>query len=173
MLAAWGPESTIFAAWASLASSSAGSSKAPPGFPPPTPLFSATATMPAAVSPPASNGGKLSSDTLNDLFGLLDADGSGDISKSEFENALGAGGSNVVAADNVFARMDKDGDGKVSSDELTSALAGSRRGHGHHHHAGNATPGAASSSYTSIEQAIQRQTQAVATSTAASVSVSA
>jgi len=174
----------------------------------------------------AASSNKSKADALNDLFGLLDANGDGGISKSEFENALGAGGTNLAAADNVFAKMDKDGDGKVSSNEMASALSGSRRGHGHHRHAGgangvgnadplmqalsgasttttgnsdgsstttvtyadgskvtltsppsNATAGTASSSYNLVEQAIQRQAQAIAVSTAAgatgSLSVSA
>lgn len=165
----------------------------------------------------ASASHKSKSDALKDLFGLLDADGDGAISKSEFENALGAGGTNIAAADSVFAKMDKDGDGKVSSDEMASALSGSRRGHGRHRHAGgghadplmqalsgasttttgnsdgsstttvtyadgskvtltsppsNAASSAASSSYNFVEQAIQRQAQAIAASTAAGATAS-
>lgn len=67
---------------------------------------------------------------LKDLFGLIDGDGDGSISKSEFENALGAGGTNLAAADKVFGELDKDDDGAVSLGEMTSALKG---GHGHHH----------------------------------------
>lgn len=59
---------------------------------------------------------------LSSLFKSLDADGSGQISKSEFENALGAGGTNVANADKVFGKLDTDQDGSVSMDELASAL---------------------------------------------------
>lgn len=252
MLAALGAVSTIFDALKSLSSSTSASSQGTTGFSQATASFSTTTTSSMAVTLPVSgngsSGGSLSPDTLNalfaaqdqsgvsasrksktdalhDLFALLDHDGNGAISKSEFENALGAGGTNVAAADNVFAKMDKDGDGSVSSDELASALSGSRRGHGHHRHAGganggnadplmqalggasttttgnsdgsvtttvtyadgskvtltsppsNATAGTASSSYNLVEQAIQRQAQAIAVSTAAgatgSLSVSA
>ena len=247
MLAALGAVSTIFDALKSLSSSTSTSASAQTttGFTQATASFQATTSASTAASLPVSgngaSGGNLSPDTLkallaaqaqsgatssdksrsdalNDLFGLLDGDGNGAISKSEFENALGAGGTNVVAADNVFTRMDKDGDGTVSSDELASALSGSRRGHGHHRHAGggnadplmqalsgasttttgnsdgsstttvtyadgskvtlttpasNATSSTASSSYNVVEQAIQRQAQAIAASAAASVSVSA
>ena len=83
---------------------------------------SSAAATPAPASPSAA---------LNDLFSQLDADGKGQISKSEFENALGAGGTNVAQADDVFAKLDKNGDGKVSLDELSSAL----KGKGHHRHA--------------------------------------
>ena len=70
------------------------------------------------------------SDALKDLFSQIDGDGDGKITKSEFENALGAGGTNLAQADDVFAKLDKDGDGSVSLDEMSSALKG---GKGHHH----------------------------------------
>jgi Ca2+-binding EF-hand superfamily protein len=73
-------------------------------------------------------------DALKDLFSKIDADGDGKITKSEFENALGAGGTNLAQADDVFGKLDKDGDGSVSLDEMSSALKGGRgRHHGHHH----------------------------------------
>ncbi len=62
------------------------------------------------------------SDALKDLFSQIDADGDGKLSKTEFENALGAGGTNVAQADDVFGKMDKDGDGSVDLDEMSSAL---------------------------------------------------
>jgi len=74
------------------------------------------------------------SDALKDLFSQLDADGDGKVSKSEFENALGAGGTNIAQADDVFSKLDKDGDGSVSLDEMSSALKGSGHGHRHKHH---------------------------------------
>ena len=59
------------------------------------------------------------------------------ITKTEFENALGAGGTNTAAADKVFGELDTNGDGSVSLDEMKSALqgAGGHHGHGHHMHA--------------------------------------
>jgi hypothetical protein len=74
-------------------------------------------------------------DALKDLFSKLDADGDGHISKSEFENALGAGGTNIANADNVFSKMDTNGDGNISLDEMSSALKGAGKRH-HHHRAG-------------------------------------
>jgi EF hand domain-containing protein len=68
-------------------------------------------------------------DALKDLFAQIDGDGDGKISKSEFEEALGAGGTNLQNADSVFGKLDKDGDGSVSLKELASAL----RPKGHHH----------------------------------------
>ena len=71
-------------------------------------------------------------DALKDLFSKIDADGDGKITKSEFEDALGAGGTNTAKADDVFGKLDKDGDGSVSLGELSSALKGGRGRHGHH-----------------------------------------
>ncbi len=75
------------------------------------------------------------SDALKDLFSQLDADGNGSVTRQEFENVLGAGGTNVAAADDVFGKLDSDKDGSVSLDELTSALQGvGHRGHHRHLH---------------------------------------
>src|ERR1700676_5679635 len=73
------------------------------------------------------------SDALKDLFSKLDANGDGQISKAEFENALGAGGTNTAQADDVFSKLDKNGDGSVSLEQKASALKG-KGGHQHHHH---------------------------------------
>jgi hypothetical protein len=73
------------------------------------------------------------SDALKDLFSQIDGDGNGSIDKTEFENALGAGGTNLKAADDVFGKLDANGDGSVSTEELASALT-PRGHHGHHHH---------------------------------------
>jgi Ca2+-binding EF-hand superfamily protein len=75
---------------------------------------------------------KSRSAALKDLFGQIDGDGDGKISKSEFEEALGAGGTNLAQADSVFGKLDKDGDGSVSLKELASALKGGKH---HHEHA--------------------------------------
>jgi hypothetical protein len=78
------------------------------------------------------------SDALQDLFSQIDANGDGSITKTEFENALGAGGTNTAAADKVFGELDTNGDGSVSLDEVKSALQGAgghHGGHGHHIHA--------------------------------------
>jgi Ca2+-binding EF-hand superfamily protein len=77
------------------------------------------------------------SDALKDLFSQLDADGDGKISKTEFEGALGAGGTNIAQADKVFGKLDKDGSGSVSLDEMSSALKGAGKGHRNHHAGGS------------------------------------
>jgi EF-hand domain pair len=69
---------------------------------------------------------------LRDLFSQIDANGDGAITKTEFENAIGAGGTNLAAADHVFGKLDSSGDGVVSLDEIKPALEGARGHHGHH-----------------------------------------
>lgn len=175
-------------------------------------LFSAQGQAGASTSTSRSN-------ALQSLFGKLDSDGSGGISKTEFENALGAGGTNTAKADEVFGKLDANGDGSVSLDELAAGL---KSGKGHRHHAGKAqddksqtdpllqaldgasstsstnsdgstttaltyadgskvtltTPAAsnatsaAATSYNFIEQAIQRQAQAISAKATSSLSVS-
>ncbi len=63
------------------------------------------------------------------LFSMLDSNGDGTISKSEFEAAFGQNGK-TDQADTVFAKLDQDGDGAVNQKELSSAL---KKGHRHHH----------------------------------------
>jgi hypothetical protein len=125
-------------------------------------------STPAATSPASA---------LQDLFSQIDANGDSQITKSEFEKALGAGGTNIAQADHVFSQLDKNGDGTVGRGELASALQGSR---GHHHHvhidgsggasadqllpAPTTSSSAASSSYNLIEQLIQRQANAISSS---------
>lgn len=72
------------------------------------------------------------SDALHDLFSQIDADSDGSITRTEFENALGAGGTNTAAADKVFDELDSNGDGSVSLDEMKAALRGAGGHHGHH-----------------------------------------
>jgi Ca2+-binding EF-hand superfamily protein len=87
------------------------------------------------------------SNALKDLFSQIDANGDGQLSKSEFENALGAGGTNLAQADDVFSKLDTNGDGSVSLGEMSSALKGSgAAGHAHHHHANVASTGDSSAS---------------------------
>jgi EF-hand domain pair len=159
-------------------------------------------------------------EALKDLFSKIDADGDGKITKSEFEDALGAGGTNTAQADDVFSKLDKDGDSSVSLDEMSSALKGGRGRHGHHHvasgnddessdpllqalqgtsgstvtnadgstttsltyadgstvtmtkPAASSASSAATSSYNFLEQLIQRQANAIAAQTSASLSLS-
>ena len=93
-----------------------------------------------SASGSATTASKSRSAALKDLFGQIDGDGDGKISKSEFEEALGAGGTNLQNADSVFGKLDKDGDGSVSLKELASAL----RPRGHHRDQDSADDGGGS-----------------------------
>jgi Ca2+-binding EF-hand superfamily protein len=102
---------------------------------------------------------------LQNLFSQIDANGDGEISKSEFESALGAGGTNVAAADSVFSQLDTNGDGNVSLDELKNALEGSGGHHGGHHmHTGSSSSTDGSSSSTSADGSTDPLMQALAAS---------
>jgi len=68
------------------------------------------------------------------LFGQMDANGDGQVSKSEFENIFGPN-ADMSKVDGLFNALDSNGDGSVSQDELTSAVQASHaHHHGHHHH---------------------------------------
>ena len=73
----------------------------------------------------------------SDLFSQLDTDGDGQISKTEFEQALGAVGVDTQSADALFGKLDANSDGNVSVGELNKAHG---RGHHHHHHADSTGP---------------------------------
>src|SRR5437764_2136012 len=111
------------------------------------------------------------SSALQDLFSQIDADGDGKITKSEFENALGAGGTNLAQADDVFSKLDKDGDGKVSLDEMSQALKGGK-GHHHHHHAASDASGADGSNSDPLMQALQGASSTSVTNSDGSVTTS-
>ncbi len=66
---------------------------------------------------------------LKSLFSQIDGDGDGQITKTEFQDALGAGGTNLAQAASVFSKLDSNSDGSVSLDEMSKAL---KSGHGHH-----------------------------------------
>jgi hypothetical protein len=85
---------------------------------------------------------KSRSSALKDLFAQIDSNGDGKITKSEFEEKLGAGGTNLQNADSVFGKLDKDGDGSVTLKELASAL----RPKGHHGHGDDANDASGSGS---------------------------
>lgn len=104
-------------------------------------ISSSSATQGGALSPttlsalfsaqdPSRSSASSRSAAMKDLFGQLDGNGDGAISKSEFETKLGAGGTNIANADKVFGELDSNGDGSVSLNELASALK-TRGGHAH------------------------------------------
>jgi len=93
------------------------------------------ATFNALLSAQDSSGKANPSDALKSLFAQIDGNGDGKITKVEFEDKLGAGGTNIAAADNVFNKMDANEDGSVSLDEMATALKANDGSH-HAHHAG-------------------------------------
>jgi hypothetical protein len=102
-------------------------SSAPLGVPPFSPdvmkaLFSVQGDQSASGTPPESP-----------LFAKFDANGDGQISQSEFENAIGPG-ADQSKVDALFDKLDANGDGSINQDELHSALQKAHGGHHHHHH---------------------------------------
>lgn len=185
MLPALGAALSALDALSSLTSSKSSSPSASRRKDSANPFDLSSANAPATGSPPASGAGgsQISPETmsallaaqsqsspgsttaaiskshvLNDLFSQIDADGDGKLSKTEFGNALGAGGSNVEQAGDVFGKMDRDSDGSVGLGEMMSALKG-RNGHHHHHAAASDgaddSTGAAGSGSQSPMQALQ------------------
>jgi hypothetical protein len=114
---------------------------------------------------------KSRSAALKDLFGQIDGDGDGKISKEEFETALGAGGTNVANADSVFGKLDKDGDGSVSLKELASALKGGKKQH-HDNQASNAAGSDDGSNSDPFSQALQGASSTSVTNSDGSVTTS-
>ena len=117
----------------------------------------------------ATTASKCRSSALKDLFAQIDGDGDGKITKSEFEKALGAGGTNLENADSVFGKLDKDGDGSVSLKELASALKG---GKGHHQHADSGSGDNGGSNSDPFSQALQGASTTSVTNSDGSVTTS-
>ena len=128
-----------------------GTTSAGPAFPQPASGFAPISpqTMSALIAAQGQTANTAPTDpsnALQDLFSQIDANGDGSITKTEFENALGAGGTNLAAADDVFGKLDSNGDGSVSLGEMKSALQGAGGHHGHAHrmhaHGGGGAGGA-------------------------------
>lgn len=115
----------------------------------------------------ATTASKSRSSALKDLFAQIDGDGDGKITKSEFEEALGAGGTNRENADSVFGKLDKDGDCSVSLKELASAL----KPKGHHGHSDEANDAGGSGS-DPFSQALQGASTTSVTNNDGSVTTS-
>ena len=117
----------------------------------------------------STSGTKNRQSALKDLFAQIDGDGDGKITKSEFEEALGAGGTNLKNADSVFGKLDADGDGSVSIKELASALKGSKK---HHHDKADDASGTDGSNSDPFSQALQGATTTSVTNSDGSVTTS-
>src|SRR5882757_9356027 len=74
------------------------------------------------------------------LFTQFDANGDGQISKSEFESVFGSN-ADTSKVDGLFSALDTNGDGSVSESELTSAAQQSHAPHQHHIHGAGAGQG--------------------------------
>lgn len=72
------------------------------------------------------------SNPIQALFSDAQSNGNGSVTKAQFEAALGAGGTNLQAADQVFSELDPNNTGSVSMDSIMSAMKGGH--HGHHMH---------------------------------------
>ncbi|HET7191451.1 MAG TPA: EF-hand domain-containing protein [Pseudolabrys sp.] len=86
-------------------------------------------TLAALISLQGQSANRVVGNSPSDLFSQLDTDGDGQISKTEFEQALGAIGVDAQSADALFGKLDANSDGSVTHGEL-----GKAHGHGDHHH---------------------------------------
>ncbi|CAN5276189.1 EF-hand domain-containing protein [soil metagenome] len=130
---------------------------------PSAPLSPSTFNALLAAQDSSQSASSSPSDALKDLFSQIDGNGEGKITKAEFEDKLGAGGTNVQAADNVFSKMDTDSDGSVSMNEMAAALKGKGGSH-HAHHSGGGGGGA-----DALMQALQGATSTTTTNSDGSV----
>jgi hypothetical protein len=89
-------------------------------------------TLAALISLQGQSASAVVGQSPSDLFSQLDTDGDGQISKTEFEQALGGVGVDTQSADALFGKLDANNDGDVSPSELSKG-----RGHHHHHHVDN------------------------------------
>jgi len=88
-------------------------------------------TMSALLSMQSGQGGP-AGDIAKDVIAKFDADGDGQVSQSEFEDAIGSS-ADQSGVDALFNKLDSNGDGSVSQDELQTAMQ-KVHGGGHHHH---------------------------------------
>jgi len=115
-----------------------GSSSTTPTTPLAPTTMNALLTVQGDAQTPMVNGDAFS----QQLFSMLDANGDGSISQSEFDSIFSKNG-DTTKADAIFAQLDANHDGNVSPDELTNALSGQGQGgqdggqvhhHRRHHH---------------------------------------
>lgn len=95
------------------------------------PQFSAD-TMSALLSMQSQQGGPAAG-IAQDVIAKFDTDGDGQVSQSEFENAIGSS-ADQSGVDALFNKLDSNGDGSASADELQSAMQKAHGGGHHHHH---------------------------------------
>ncbi len=88
--------------------------------------------MSALLSMQSGQGGPAAG-IAQDVIAKFDTNGDGQVSQSEFEQAIGSG-ADQSGVDALFNKLDSNGDGSVSADELQSAMQKAHAGGGHHHH---------------------------------------
>ena len=131
------------------------SATAPAGATAGSPSIGAT-TMAALISLQGQSASGVAALSPSQLFAKLDANGDGQISKSEFESALGSAGVDSSTADTLFSKLDANGDGSISQSELTSAKPGN--GHHHHMHGGGGSQGSGSSGQSAVNSLVSSAT---------------
>jgi hypothetical protein len=151
------PSPSPFDPTASAGASAGAQASAPPaaGGAPASPLSSSTLNALFSVQAQGQGGAQqpllmVNGNALSQqMFSLLDGNGDGAISQSEFDTAFGQNG-NTTQANSLFAKLDTNSDGSVNLQELTNALGGGDdaqgqgqtgqaqgvQGHHHHHHHG-------------------------------------
>jgi hypothetical protein len=87
---------------------------------------------------------------LQSLIGKFDVNNDGQISQSEFENAIGPN-ADKANVDALFNKLDANGDGSVDQSEMQSALQKAHGG-GHHHHHQHGVAGATQRGSDPLEQ---------------------
>jgi len=117
--------------------------------PPPSPFSPDTLTNLIALQEQQGGGGVAA--RAQSVFAEFDANSDGQISKSEFENAFGAG-ADMSKVDGLFNALDTNGDGAVSQSEMTSAA---QQSHSHHHHHHAQSSGSSASLLDSLMSATQ------------------
>ena len=95
-------------------------------------------TLAALISLQGQSANGVVGQSPSDLFSKLDTDGDGQISKTEFEQALGAVGVDTQSADALFGKLDANSDGSITPSEIRNAHG---RGHHHHPHADSSAKG--------------------------------
>lgn len=122
------PAATAFDPFAGLG----GGQPAQSGVPcPPFNLDSMSALI-AAQEQSGTSGASGLSHHQQKVFGELDTDGDGSVTKAELEADFGT--DNKSIADLVMSKLDKDGDGAISKSEFAAGTT--KGGHHHHMHAG-------------------------------------
>ena len=125
------PTATAFDPFAGLGGDPAQSSGGSAGPTQPFSLEAMSALIDAQAQASGTNG---LSQYQQKVFGELDGDSDGSVTKAELEKAFGT--DNQAASDYVMKKLDADGDGAISQSEFAAGTTKGAGGHHHHMHAG-------------------------------------